>query len=830
MKKRQYVLIIFLSIAIIISAYFSVSIFIKLFGGEDKLIIFPIIVFIVSLALLISTAFSAKNTKEERGLQNRLKMWNSITYKVKKAGETAFNKLPIGIIVINDDSKIVWSNECARTIFMSQLEKIYLKDISKHLYEKLELERLELEEVVEDTKITCNSNIYGRIYYVVYLVKYSVIYFTDITDYEDLQTRYYNRIESIGYINIDNLEESLQEFDVQSRAEYEGKIIGAIAKWAKENGVFVRALTSTKYMIITDQEHLEKLIQSNFTILDEIKTTFNNTRTIRITLSMGIACSDINVNDLSEEAQRQLELALSRGGDQAVVKKNSETLYFGAKTDPIMKDSKVEIRVKCEELTNLMKNSSSIFIVGHKNIDADGFAATIAIYRWAKSLGKTAYIICDPDSVDATVDKVLNTIKTEYVSYLEAFIPPREIIHKASRDSLLVVVDFQTIYQAIDPKMFNRFDKIAVIDHHRKGEGAIKNPKFYYSQAAASSSVELIFELLSFSEEEIEFSELEATWMLLGIVVDTNNFVYRTSSGTFETASTLKKYGADMSIVKNYLKEDVTEKLTRQEIIRTMEKYRDRVGIAYAEDDVILERASLAKVSDELLTLSGVELAITVGRIYENQEYKVGLSARSLGKANCQVIMEKMGGGGHLNNAAAQRKNETVQETIAILKEKIDIYLSELEEEKMKIILLKDLKGKGKKNDIIEVAAGFGNNLVRGGSAIIASPENIKRLEEEKNQIALQEAALVQSMKDLKEKIEKTEVKIPVKVGKEGKLFGSVSTKQIADAIQNKLGDKIDKRKIILDNPIASLGTYEIPLQLHKDIIAKIKLFIVEEK
>ena len=198
-----------------------------------------------------------------------------------------------------------------------------------------------------------------------------------------------------------------------------------------------------------------------------------------------------------------------------------------------------------------------------------------------------------------------------------------------------------------------------------------------------------------------------------------------------------------------------------------------------------------------------------------------------MGKVNCQVIMEKMGGGGHLNNAAAQRNNETVHETLAILKEKIDDYL--LEEENMKIILIKDLKGKGKKGDIIEVAAGYGNNLVRNNTAILASPENMQKLEEEKNQAMLREAELVQQMKELKEKIESTEVKISVKVGKEGKLFGSVSTKQITDAIQAKLGEKIDKRKIALDGPINSLGTYEIPIQLHKDVIAKIKLFIVEE-
>ena len=822
-RQRRIINIVTLSIIIVVSAYFSISTILEI-GLKDVLNYIPFAIFIISLALLISILFNIRNTSETRRLENRLKMWNSITYKVKKAGETAFNKLPIGIVVLDSDSKIVWSNANAKSIFMSPLEKLYLKDLSSPLYAKLIESLEEVKEDEEIEKITYNADIYGKIYFVEYLVKHNVMYLTDITNYENLQTLYYNRTEVLGYINIDNLEEALQEFDVQTRAEYEGKIIGAIAKWAAEHGIFVRALTSTRYILITDQEHLEALIKTNFDILDEIKVLFNASRVVRVTLSMGIACNDINVNDLSEEAQNQLELALSRGGDQVVVKKGNDVLFFGAKTDPIVKESKVEIRVKSEELSNLMSNSSNVFVVGHKNIDADGFGATVAIYRWAKKLGKNAYIIFDPESIDPTVEKIFKTIENEYVSYKEAFVTPSKLSKLVDKNSLLMVVDFQTTYQSIDNKMFGLFEKIGIIDHHRKGQGAIQDPKFYYSQASASSSVELIIELMNFMKDPVEFTELEATWMLLGIVVDTNNFVYRASSSTFEVASTLKKYGADMNIVKEYLKEDLKEKILRQDAIASTEVYKGKVAIAHTDSSEIVERSTLAKISDELISISDIELAITIGQIGENQ---IGLSARSLGKINSQIIMEKMGGGGHLNNAAAQRRNESIEETISILKEKIDSYLSE--EETMKIILIKDLKGKGKKGDVIEVAAGYGNNLVRNEIAIIASPENMKSLEEEKNQAAIQEAQHLQEMKELKERIEKTEVKIAVKVGKEGKLFGSVSSKQISDAMASQLNVKFDKRKIELENPITALGTYNIPIQLHKDVVAKIKLFVVEE-
>ncbi len=818
MKKSRIIYITLLSILIVVSAYFSISTLIKLSITKVEQLI-PFFILMICLALLIAAAFNIKKTNETKALRNRLSMWNSITYKVKKAGETAFNKLPIGIIVLEKDSKIVWSNQTARTIFMSPLERIALNDLSIPLYSKL----IELCKDDTNDKITFNTDIYGKIYYIEYHVKNRIMYLTDITNFENLQTQYYNRTEVLGYINIDNLEESLQELDIQTRTEYEGKIIGAIAKWADENGIFVRALTSTRYILITDQEHLENLMKSNFSIVDDIKKLFSTSRVVRVTISMGIACNDVNVNDLSEEAQNQLELALSRGGDQVVVKKNSETIFFGAKTDPITKESKVEIRVKSEELTNLMKNSSKIFVLGHKMIDADGFAATIAIYRWAKKLDKTAYIIYDPQSIDNTVEKIFRTIKEEYVSFMEAFVTPNMLNRLVTKDSLLMVVDFQTTNQAIDMHIFNRFEKIGIIDHHRRGSEAIPNPKFYYSQASASSSVELIFELMSFMKDPVEFSELEATWMLLGMVVDTNNFVYRASSTTFEVASTLRKYGADMNVVKEYLKEDLSEKIARQDAISSTEIYHSKFAIAHTSENQIVDRAFLAKISDELISISDIELAVTVGRINENQ---VGLSARSLGKINSQIIMEKMGGGGHLNNAAAQRKNETIEETINILKANLDDYLAK--EDSMKVILIKDLKGKGKKDEVIEVAAGYGNNLVRNEIAIIASPENLKTLEEEKNRAALREAEFLQEMKNLKETLEKIEVKIAMKVGKEGKLFGSVSSKQITDAISDQFNIKLDKRKLDLENPITSLGAYEIPIQLHKDVIAKIKVFVVE--
>lgn len=820
MKRKSTILYILLILGIGVSLYFMYTL------SEDMksfnyYILIPTICLIIFLSLIFTLVLGEKNSKTVSTLKNRLKMWNTITYKVKKAGESAFNELPIGIIVIDNNYKIMWSNDQAKHIFMSQLDSINLNEIKLPLFSQLSVQTPD-----ELGKITFETDIYGVIYQVEYLTTHNILYFTNINEFVNLEAKYKRRTLAIGYINIDNLEEALSDFDVQERAEYQGKIIGTIAKWAEKFGTFVRAFSDSKYMIVMDHGQLLDMMNNNFSILDEVKDVLRASRVVRITLSIGISCHDINVIDLSTDAQEQLELALNRGGDQAVVKIDDQITFFGAKTDPIQKESKVEIRNKSQELQDIIRCSSNVFVMGHRNIDADGFAACLAIYRLARAMNKKAYIILDPNSIDATVAKIFDTIRQEYVGLQQDIISPTKVSSYIDDNSFLMVVDCQTDQQVMDGKVVKRFDKIGIIDHHRKGVGAIQIPVFYYSQTAASSSVELIFELLEFFEGHLEFTDLEATWMLLGIVVDTNNFIYRASAITFEVAAEIKRYGADMNVVKKYLKEEHSEKVIRSEFLKNMEMYHGIVAIATAPDNMpILDRATLAKVSDELISIAGVELGITLGYIGENQ---VGLSARSLGSINSQIIMEKMGGGGHLNNAAAQITNQSIPEIVKKLKEVIDNYMTE--EENVKVILIKDVKGKGKKNDILDLNSGYANFLIRGGSAIIASPENIKAVEQLQEEEKYKAELLLQEMKELKKVLESAPVKIEVKVGTDSKIYGSVNTKQIADAVEATMNVKIDKRKIVLPSSLSSLGEYEVKVQLHRDVTATLKVFIVEKK
>ncbi len=827
-KNRGYVLKICL-LLIIAGSLYLIYHFLDLHQLQkiNPIVIIPSISFIGSLSWFIALILNSNYAKREMAQQQRLSMWNSISYRVKKAGETAFNELPIGIMIIDDDYKVVWSNKQAKNIFMSPLDKLNIKTLSSSLFKKLDNE-LNLNNAKGDDKekiVQFKDDIYGQIYNVQYLIEYRVFYFTNITEHEDLVDNYMRKTTAIGYINIDNLEEALSDFDVQERAEYQGKIMACIGEWANEFGFFIRAYNDTRYMIIMNYEQLVYVMASNFTILDDVKVLVRTTKLVRITLSIGISCCDVDMKTLNSDAEAQLESALTRGGDQAVVKIGKEVHYFGAKTDPIIKTSKVDIRNKSQELQDLMRNSSVVFAIGHKNIDADGFAATLAIYRLAVSLGKEAYIIFDDKSCDETVKRIYHQIEREHQSLMNNIIHPNKVERYMDASSLLMIVDCQSEGQLSDSYFIKKFSKIGIIDHHRQGQGAIQNPKYYYCQPSASSSVELIVELFEFCDEPIDFTEIEATWLLLGMVVDTNNFVYRTSSKTFEVAAMLDKYGADMGIVKKYLRENHQEKIVRYELLQDLEILHKMVAIAVQKNkDMILDRATIAKVSDELISIEGVELGITVGLIGENE---VGVSARSLGMLNCQMIMEKIGGGGHLNNAAAQFKKSNVEDVVKKLKAVIDEYFEK--EVSMKIILIKDVKGKGKTGEIIEVPAGYGNYLLTSQSGIVASPENIKALEREKEEENKRQLKELEEKKELKKRIEETEVVIKAKIGNEGKMFGSITTKQIADAIKEKLGVDIDKRKIILNTNMNALGTYEISIQLHKEVTATIKVHVVEK-
>ena len=329
-----------------------------------------------------------------------------------------------------------------------------------------------------------------------------------------------------------------------------------------------------------------------------------------------------------------------------------------------------------------------------------------------------------------------------------------------------------------------------------------------------------------FTKKEIEVSEIESTWMLMGILVDTNNFIYRTTFRTFDVLSRLQSYGADTAKAQRLLRENYDEYSKKVSVINNLEILDGGFGITMCDDE-IYERSFLAKIADTVITFDTIKVAFCIGRIGKNT---VGISARSLDEANVQIIMEKLGGGGHYNNAATQMVDKTKEQAREALLEVLNELKGEAKGDKiMKVILTKDVKGKGKINDVIDVPSGYANHLIRTKSAIEGTADNLKQLELSKVRDQQEAEKHLRDMQELKVKVENLTVKVPIKVGANGKAFGSVSTKEIVEAFKEQNKIELDKRKIRYNKTIDCLGTYKIPIELHKEVMATITLYVVEE-
>lgn len=746
-------------------------------------------------------------------LEEKIALWETMSYRVNKAGEEAFNEFPVAVLLFSEDFQIDWSNKFAKAVFISPLLDKEIYFIHQELFSHLQKKDAEFDLYV-----------YGKIYKCTVNYTYRIIYLVDKTKEVELTNEMNQKMLSIGVLSIDNLNQALGSLDAQERALTISNIIGILSTWAEENGLYLRGYSEDRYLLLFSKEQLFQLMKNEFEVIDEIKN-YAYGENLRISVSIGIACEDISKMKLVDLADKQLSLALSRGGDQAVVMIDSEVFYYGARSNAIETRSNVYTRVKAEELSALVAGASNVIIMTHKFVDADAFGSSIGLYKFVEALEKDVHIVFDSDLVDPTVSLIYDVIEAKHRNTLDALIDVKTALNNMTKDTLLIITDTQYKNLLMNDRIYQQAEKIAIIDHHRRTMEAIQNYDFLYVQPSASSSVEMVTELFNYLDNEIEISSTEATWMLLGMIVDTNNFLFRTSPQTYEVLAKLHKYGAETSKVKVYLREDLESFQKKITILNNMEIFDDKYGIAICTDEHC-DRQLLAKIADSLISIEKIEAGFAIGRIEKNV---IGISARSLENINVQVVMEKLGGGGHFNNAAAQISKVTVEQAREMLMDKL-ANMDKGEKATMKIILIKDVKGKGKIDDIIEVPSGHANFLIRSNQAIEATIDNIKQLENKHLKKEQDEERLFNQMKELKLQIEARAITIGVKVGKEGKLFGSVSTKQLVEEFKRAHNIDLDKRKILSDTDIDALGTYKIPIQLHKEVTAHITLHVIEKE
>ena len=586
---------------------------------------------------------------------------STLSYRVKKVGEEALLEMPIGIMLINDEFDIEWTNPFIASCFSKE------SLIGKSLYDIAEAIVPFLKQEEETELIT---TIKERKFRVIFKRDEKLLYFLDVTEQTEIEKRYEDERTAIAAIFLDNYDDVTQGMDDSMRSGLNNLVTSTLNKWALDNRFYIKRLSSERFIAVLNERILKHLESEKFTILDVVResTARNN---VSLTLSIGIGTGDLSLPELGELAQSSLDLALGRGGDQAAIKDaNGKVKFYGGKTNPVEKRTRVRARVISHALKELVTASEKVIIMGHKYPDMDAIGAAIGILKIAQLNKRKGYIVVNPNEIDKGVKRLMLEIKKNEGLHSH-FITSEAALELASDDTLLVIVDTHKPSMLIEGKLLTRVEHVVVIDHHRRGEEFIEHPLLVYMEPYASSTCELVTELLEYQPKTGKIEMLEATALLSGIVVDTKSFTLRTGARTFDAASYLRAHGADTVLVQKFLKEDVETYIKRAKLVEKVHFYHNGIAIAIGNQNEVYDQVLIAQAADTLLAMEGVVASFVISY---RSDHIIGISARSLGDINVQIIMEALEGGGHLTNAATQLNAISLEEAEKRLKTAIDDY------------------------------------------------------------------------------------------------------------------------------------------------------------
>lgn len=587
----------------------------------------------------------------------------NITYQIDEAGDEVFFRLPIGIIVYNDAYKIEWFNPYVQTLFPEQsLTNQSLTLLSENILRDLEKEQAYSWLYIDDF-----------IYFIQIDYEHKILYLFDRTTEKRQEQMYYKEKLVLGNIYLDNYEEISSNLDDTTKSQLNTQITQTLNQWAVDYNFYLKRTSQERFLAVLTQESLGYLEKDRFEILEDLKKiTLDEAHRNPITLSIGVGVGNVSIIELAELAQSSLDLALGRGGDQVVIRnEEGKVRFYGGTTNPMEKRTRVRARVISHALKELVQDSDNVIIMGHKSPDMDALGAAIGILNIASSNDVEGYIILDEKDMLAGISRVIDKIKQEETLW-KHFISPEEAEAIMTSRSLVVVVDTHRPALVAHEKLVHQAERKVVIDHHRRGEDFIQEPTLVYMEPYASSTAELVTELIEYQPEKKKLSTLEATALLSGIIVDTKSFALRTGSRTFDAASYLRSKGANPVLIQDFLKEDLSTMVQRNKLVDTAYIHQDTLVIATGDEESVYNQITIAQAADILLTVDNVEASFVIAHLSEDT---ISVSARSLGDVNVQLIMEEMNGGGHLTNAATQIEDTTVEEVEKMLKEKISLII-----------------------------------------------------------------------------------------------------------------------------------------------------------
>lgn len=569
----------------------------------------------------------------------------------------------MGLIVYDNSYNVVWMSEYFGVVGIQHPEgKIssWIPQTAALFKGDVDVVNVQYEEFV--FKVTRNS-------------KAKLLYFEDITKEYLITEKYSNESPVMGLVHLDNYQEYTQ-YEEESRVYYIDSIVKQnLINWASDLGIFIRRLRNDRYLLLTNNQTFESIKSSNFSIMHKIRKEAQNNDLV-LSLSMGFALGTSDYLELEEMSNNLLELAQSRGGDQVATRIVGEDIkYYGGHSQSRERRSKARVRVIAQTIKDLILDSDKVIIVGHKNADFDCMGAALGMSKIVSTLKKDAYIVSKSGGIE---EKLLAGLMAneELLAKDHNFIDEQDAIGMLTYETLVLMVDHHSDLVSNSPDLIERANKVAVIDHHRRTKDFTFQPILSYIESAASSTGELVIELLPYQEKRVNLTALEATFIYTGIIVDTNGFINRVGSRTFESASLLQRYGADVSYANEMLDDSFEDLRLRTKILENV-RMKEDTGIIYAPvfDNTIIPRALISHVADELLTVQEAKAVFVISDIKEG---RVGISARSRDNFNVQKIMEDMGGGGHFNAAAIQVSDTNVTDVLAELDEHVEKYLEEV--------------------------------------------------------------------------------------------------------------------------------------------------------
>ncbi len=635
------------------------------------ILIIPSIILYISI--LCYTYFA--NNKRKSEISEQLQ---DLTLTVDSAAKSSLINSPFPLVILETNGNVVWKSSKFVTEFADIDMNNYINDLIIDIKDEIEKsDNKKRKSVIRQIQIGkktytvqgefAKSKKYERKKSPEYMM---ILYFIDETEKVKLKQENEDKKICVGIIMIDNYEEVTQRVDAEQKTQLMAKVESTIYDWVNEtNGILVKTDRDT-YVYVFEQKNLEKIKEEKFAILDSIKNLVRKDK-IQLTLSIAISNEGNTERDVYKSASAAMDVILGRGGDQAVIRQNGKYLFFGGKVEEVEKRTKVKARIVAHALEELIKENDKIMIMGHTNPDIDAIGSALGIYRIAKTLGKEAKIVANVET--PSIKDLYESIKDQYQ---EIFISSETALAQVDSATLIVVVDTHKKTYVESPELLTKTNKIVIIDHHRRSADFIDNSILTFQEVYASSAAELVTEIIQYTQNEVELSEVEAEALYAGIMMDTKNFTFKTGVRTFEAAAYLRRCGVDIIKVKKWFQSDLESYNTISEIVRKAEIVRDSIGISIY--DVQEKETSLicAKAADELLTIGNITASFVLGLM---EDGKVCISGRSIGDVNVQMILEKLGGGGHITLAGAQLENVTIDEAKQELISKINEYFEEKE-------------------------------------------------------------------------------------------------------------------------------------------------------